>query len=83
MKYTWESQDIAAGRLIETHNRSERSIIGYDPSIPSDSNLAVISLIDGSIIIQRQSRDSLVTWLNESKARPVQIAEGDHLKPSR
>lgn len=83
MKYTWESQDISSGRLIEAHNRSERSIIGYDPSIPSDSNLAVISLLDGSIIAQRLSLETLVAWLNETQARPVQIAEGDHLKPSR
>lgn len=81
MKFTWEEQDIKSGRQIDSHNRAERYIIGYDPSGESGKNIAVISLRDGMISTKDHSQESLASWLNKSNSRPVGVEMDDH-KPS-
>lgn len=45
MKYIWEPQDIHVGRQVDSHNRAERYMIGYDPSRDTEKgNLLLVSL---------------------------------------
>lgn len=79
MKFTWEEQDIKCGRKVDSHNRSERSIIGYDPSAVGHERMALISLSDGMMVVKDKTVAELAVWLNEAKSRPVEIDLEDHL----
>lgn len=82
MKYTWEEHDIFAGREVSAYNRTEKSIIGYDPTIHSSENqaYALISLSDGMIVTKGISIKELTIFLNDGGYRPNTI-EDDIAKP--
>lgn len=83
MKYTWEPCDIRVGRHVDSHNRAERYIIGYDPRRSSaEGNLILVSFRDGNMVTQGHSEVSLAEYLSERENnrggfRPVDIREDD------
>ena len=70
MKYIWEEVDIYIGRRVWSNNRTEEYIIGYDPSKPSDSNWAIVSLANGAMIVKNYREDKIVINLNLYSFRP-------------
>lgn len=85
MKYTWEECDIHVGRQVDSHNRAERYVIGYDPRRNhEDGNLTLVSLRDGMQLTQEHTAASLADYLSgkgsSSSAyayRPVDIRNDD------
>ncbi|MBW6122578.1 hypothetical protein KZ843_06685 [Pseudomonas aeruginosa] len=84
MKYTWEECDIHVGRHVDSHNRAERYVIGYDPRRNhEDGNLTLVSLRDGMQITQEHTEASLADYLNDKRSdvsygfRPVDIRQND------
>ncbi|MFT3987160.1 hypothetical protein [Aestuariivirga sp.] len=84
MKYTWERDDIIVGRLVDTSNRTERSIIGYDLiRDAADGNLALVSLRDGLVIIRDLTAEALAEHLNKHGALPVHLLDPNMLQPTK
>lgn len=81
MKFEWEEQDIKSGRKVDSHNRAERYIIGYDPRCMGKDNIALISLRDGMISSAGKTHAEMAAHLTESRMRPVDIDLEDHLPP--
>jgi len=79
MKFEWEEQDIKSGRKVDSHNRAERYIIGYDPRSMGKDNLALISLRDGMITSCGKTHAEMAEHLTEAKYRPIDIDLEDHL----
>lgn len=85
MKYTWEECDIHVGRQVDSHNRAERYVIGYDPRRNhEDGNLTLVSLRDGMQLTQEHTAASLADYLSDKGSensryayRPVDILQGD------
>ncbi|HDV6123122.1 TPA: hypothetical protein RJN57_000626 [Pseudomonas aeruginosa] len=78
MKYQWEAQDVVAGRKVDSHNRAERYMIGYDASINSENgNLLLVSLRDGMLVEKGVTAEALAQRMNESGMRAVCIREDD------
>lgn len=83
MKYIWEKQDIHVGRRVDSRNRNERYIIGYEPGRNhEDGNLILVSLADGLMATKDHTEVSLAEYLNEREDkrggfRPVDIREDD------
>lgn len=78
MKYHWEHQDIHAGRLVDSHNRAERYMIGYDASIDSkDGNLLLVSMRDGMLVEKGCTAVAMAARLNASAMRAVCVREDD------
>lgn len=77
MKYQWEAQDVVAGRKVDSHNRAERYMIGYDASINTDGNLLLVSLRDGMLVEKGATAEALAQRMNESGMRAVCIREDD------
>ncbi|HEJ2342365.1 TPA: hypothetical protein ACKQHR_001591 [Pseudomonas aeruginosa] len=79
MKYIWEACDIHEGRKVDSHNRAERYLIGYEPQRDAETgNLILVSLRDGMQITKEHTSSSLAEYLNESGTsnggfRPVDI----------
>jgi hypothetical protein len=84
MKYQWEAQDVVAGRHVDSHNRAERYMIGYDASINTeDGNLLLVSLRDGMLVEKGVTAAALAQRMNESGMRAVCIRENDIAAPSK
>lgn len=65
MKYIWEEIDVEVGRQIESHNRAEKYVIGYDPNPRSTSSaLVLVSLSDGMIVAKDKNKNEMVSFLN-------------------
>lgn len=78
MKYQWEAQDVVVGRQVDSHNRAERYMIGYDASINTgDGNLLLVSLRDGMLAEKGVTAESLAKRLNDAGMRAVCIREND------
>lgn len=78
MKYVWEACDIKPGRRVDTHNRGEESIIGYDPRLLTNEpeRYALTSMDDGQLTY-RGTLVEMVSWLNKSGHRPKTIWPDD------
>ncbi|MGI0646779.1 hypothetical protein ACRCPS_17340 [Pseudomonas aeruginosa] len=81
MRYNWEPCDITCGRQVDSHNRAERYVIGYDPSRNHENgNMILYSLRDGMLVTKDHTLASMAAYLNdpaERAFRPVAVAEGD------
>lgn len=81
MQYNWEPCDIKSGRQVDSHNRAERYVIGYDPSRNhEEGNVLLYSLRDGMLVTQHHTPASMAAYLNdpaERAFRPVGVVEGD------
>lgn len=83
MKYIWEACDIHAGRPVDSHNRAERYVIGYDPRRNHENgNLNLVSMRDGMQITQEHTEVSLAAYLNGKEGvyggyRPVEVCQDD------
>lgn len=82
MKYTWEPQDIITGRTIDSYNRSEQYLIGYEVGT-SDNRLLLISLKDGMIFTKGHTETSMAEYLNERDHgrggfRPTDVRRDDY-----
>jgi hypothetical protein len=78
MKYQWEAHDVAVGRKVDSHNRAERYIIGYDVAINTeDGNLLMVSLRDGMLAKSGETAESMAKHLNESGMRPICVRAED------
>lgn len=78
MKYLWETHDVVAGRQVDSHNRAERYIIGYDVSLNEcRGNLILVSLRDGMLARKEFTHKEMARYLTESGMRPVGISEED------
>ena len=75
MKYEWEEQDIIVGRRVESPNRSEQYMIGYDPSSISSNNLILVSLLDGMMTTSSISKGNMAIHFNECKMIPMSLDE--------
>lgn len=76
MKYEWEELDIKPGRRVDSHNRAEQYILGFDAAINKEQgNLVLVSLADGMVSIKEHSATRMADHLNQCKMRPVEIAE--------
>jgi hypothetical protein len=74
MKFTWEVDDIRAGRRVTAWNDTEEYVIGYDHRIiDPQQHLALISLADGIIVEYGLSRVGMKNALNKSGMRPVTV----------
>lgn len=81
MKYTWEPRDIIAGRIVDSYNRTEQYIIGYEVGT-SDDRLLLVSLTDGMIFTKGHTEESMAEYLNERENnrggfRPTDIRKDD------
>jgi len=79
MKFEWEPQDVKNGRKVDSHNRAERYIIGYDPKSMGKDCLVLVSTVDGMIIAAGHTHESMAANLTEGRYRPVDIDLEDHL----
>lgn len=78
MKYIWEPQDIHVGRQVDSHNRAERYMIGYDPSRDTEKgNLLLVSLRDGMVTDIGMTAADLAKRFNEDSMRAVCVREDD------
>jgi|GEM_PF-6518723 len=77
MKYTWEAQDVVSGRHVDTSNRAERYIIGYDPSIIEGGNLTLVSLRDGMLSQKGLTAEAMAQHLNDAGMRATCIRDDD------
>lgn len=78
MKYQWEAHDVVVGRKVDSHNRAERYMVGYDVSIDTEGgNLLLVSLRDGMLAEKGVTAEALAQYLNISAMRPVSIIEDD------
>ena len=78
MKYLWEAHDIVEGRKVDSHNRAERYMIGYDVSINrEDGNLRLVSLRDGMLATPSLTPEAMAAHLNDSGMRAVCVREED------
>lgn len=75
MKITWEASDITVGRHVRQIGCNETWMIGYYPSDPIECRMALISLIDGMICTQRNSRETVCAQLNEGKYFPAEMLD--------
>lgn len=75
MKYEWEEKDVNVGRRVESLNRSEQFIVGYDPSKDSINNLILVSLMDGMMTVSSLSKENMAIHFNECKMIPLSIEE--------
>ncbi len=80
MRYVWEACDIHAGRRVQASNRTEIWMVGYDAR--EARTFALISLSDGMISQIGMTSDEMVSHLNESGMRPVDVRTDDVSKPS-
>lgn len=78
MKYLWEAQDVAVGRKVDSHNRAERYMIGYDVSIDTEAgNLLLVSLRDGMLAEKDLTAEAMAQRLNDARMRAVCVREDD------
>lgn len=78
MKYQWEAQDVVVGRKVDSHNRAERYILGYDVSINTeDGNIILVSLRDGMLAKNGLTAEAMAEHLNDAGMRAVCIREDD------
>lgn len=78
MRYEWEGLDVAPGRLVESHNRAERYILGYDPTIGHEvGNLTLCCLNDGRLAVKNVCREKMANYLNASRMRPIELRLDD------
>lgn len=78
MKYLWEAQDVAVGRKVDSHNRAERYMIGYDVSIDTEKgSLLLVSLRDGMLATKGLTAEAMAAHLNDTRMRAVCVREDD------
>lgn len=78
MLYQWEEHDICCGRQVDSHNRAERYMIGYDPTVMSEEgNRILVSLRDGMLATAGLTESAMADHLNEAKMRPVDVCPSD------
>jgi len=77
MKYTWEKDDVCAGRIVRGADAVDKYIIGYNdwthPVIGRDTRWCLIALSDGCIILEKQTKDDLAKKLNDHNDIPVDV----------
>lgn len=73
MKYQWELQDVTVGRRVWSHNKSEQYIIGYDPSVTTDSRHTLVSLSDGMMAVKNLTPFEMGNHLNSAEMIPDSI----------
>lgn len=73
MKVTWEAHDIRAGRRVGKNGRGEQWMIGYSHAHEPDNQYCLVSLTDGCISHDAQSKEELATVLNEAGELPLEL----------
>jgi len=77
MKYTWEARDVVSGRTVDTSNRAERYMIGYDPSIIEGGKMTLVSLRDGMLSQKGLTAEEMAQHLNDAGMRATCIRDDD------
>lgn len=77
MRITWEPSDIKGGRVSKKPDTQDKGtlVAWYGSGSDNSTEMALVSLDDGSIYCRGQTKQQIADWLNRNGDVPLYLVD--------